>query len=894
MVVRPRRFHVVAAACLCAIVLFPTAARAQARGQAAARGRLIVTVVDPTGAVLPNATVTVTGLENATKTATIAPAAASAAGVATFEALALGRYSVQAEFSGFETGVVKDVRVRAGDNRASVTLPLRRISDSVTVGNDAQESAADRGVTFGSAFTREQIDALSDDPEEMRRQIQAIAGADAQITVDSFEGAQLPPKSQIKSIRIARDQFAAEKHSAVGFSVEIITQPGIGPLRGGIRTGLYSSALDGRNALVGAKGPGQNRQYGANFGGTLIPNRMSFSLNLNGSNMYSTPSQFIRTSAGLETRFGPRQPRENVGMSGQIDYAVTRDQTIRAAANWSEGNAENMGIGVRDSADRAFSTKNNNFGFRLQEIGPLGRRFFMNHRLSVSSSRMTQVSSVEAPTIVVDESFTSGGAQQAGGTRTRSVSAASDLDYVRGMHSFRAGVLIDVFNYRTDVRSNYLGTYTFENLEAYEAGRPRAYTRRIGDPLIRYTNVQAGVYIQDDIRIRRNLTLTPGLRYEYQNLLDDTLNFAPRFGITWAPFKSGATTLRASAGIFYDWLPTGTYDQTLRIDGFRQQEINLQNPAFPVLPGDEEGTVATNRYLLDDDLVLGRNTRLSLGASQRLQPKLTLNSTYAYTRFSNQLVGNNLNAPVSGLRPDPAFANIIEAVAAGRSIQHSLSVNANLNLSQPSMAGNAAGPLLDFKRNLYVGGGYTLGRNRTNTDGAFAVPATGNLDEEWGPANADVRHNGSISVSSGFLRNLGMSFYLYKSSARPLTVRTGTDDNGDLIFNDRPAGVGRNTLRTSGQFSSYAFFNYTIGLGRRRVNSGTGVMITSQGGALSASTLDSQAVARYRLILSMSVDNLFNTANYGGYVNVISSKDFLTPTSVTGVRTMMFNAQLTF
>ena len=41
----------------------------------------------------------------------------------------------------------------------------------------------------------------------------------------------------------------------------------------------------------------------------------------------------------------------------------------------------------------------------------------------------------------------------------------------------------------------------------------------------------------------------------------------PRFGVTWAPFKGGKTTLRASAGVFYDWLSGGTYEQTLRVDG---------------------------------------------------------------------------------------------------------------------------------------------------------------------------------------------------------------------------------------------------------------------------------------------------------------------------------------
>ena len=87
--------------------------------------------------------------------------------------------------------------------------------------------------------------------------------------------------------------------------------------------------------------------------------------------------------------------------------------------------------------------------------------------------------------------------------------------------------------------------------------------------------------MQDDIRVRKNLTISPGIRYEAQTHLSDYNNFGPRFGVTWSPGKSGKWTLRGSAGIFYDWLSTSIYEQTLRIDGVRQQEINIVDPPYP-------------------------------------------------------------------------------------------------------------------------------------------------------------------------------------------------------------------------------------------------------------------------------------------------------------------------
>ena len=138
----------------------------------------------------------------------------------------------KAEFSGFETRMLPDVRVRSGNNKQVLMLPIEGHKETVLVGQDKQAAAADpRGSSFGTTLTREQLANLSDDPEVLRQQLMDMAGPGAVIRVDSFEGAALPNKSQIRSIRISRDQFAAEFHAAGGINVEIITQPGMGPMR---------------------------------------------------------------------------------------------------------------------------------------------------------------------------------------------------------------------------------------------------------------------------------------------------------------------------------------------------------------------------------------------------------------------------------------------------------------------------------------------------------------------------------------------------------------------------------------------------------------------------------------------------------------------------------------
>ena len=167
-----------------------------ASAQTAREARVAVTVVDQTGAVILNAKVTVTPAVDAK-----APAASvmtNDKGVATITGLTPGRFSIQAEFPGFETRLLKDVQLRAGDNKHVAVLAIQGLQDSVTVSRDAREAASDRRSTFGTAMTREQIDALSDDPDEMAQQLQDIAGGNAVIRVDSFEGSQLPPKSGVR------------------------------------------------------------------------------------------------------------------------------------------------------------------------------------------------------------------------------------------------------------------------------------------------------------------------------------------------------------------------------------------------------------------------------------------------------------------------------------------------------------------------------------------------------------------------------------------------------------------------------------------------------------------------------------------------------------------------
>ena len=371
-------------------------------------------------------------------------------------------------------------------------------------------------------------------------------------------------------------------------------------------------------------GPAQSWQYGFGLSGTLISERASFNINFNGNDSYSTPVLYAATP------FGPspvtvlvNSATDNYFFNGGVDYALTRDQVLRVNFQGSRFNRGNIGIGSNDLPERAYTTEDSQFGLFLQQNGPIGRRFVLKHAAVDLRQRLGRPlgrrSAHDHRQRVVHERRRAAAGRHPRaqllvqlGSRLR---ARPPLDARRhrgpGQHvstPTRTATISARMSSRTSMPST--------------RARARSYSRRIGDPNLNYSNVQGGVYIQDDFKIRKSLTVTGGVRYEAQTHVPDKLNFAPRAGVTWAPFKSGKTTLRGSWGMFYDWLPTGTISRRSRSTAFRQRELNIVNPTFPD-PGDVGSTTPTNRYLLAEERDMAYSQRLSAGIAQGISRRFT-------------------------------------------------------------------------------------------------------------------------------------------------------------------------------------------------------------------------------------------------------------------------------
>jgi hypothetical protein len=870
---------------LLAAAAAPLAAQAPARP-----GRIIVTVSDQSGLVVPNASVRVTPQDAAAGGGPVKPVPTGGTGVAVVDDLPEGRYTIAVEFPGFETAVLRDVRVRGGsDARRRVTLQIQRVEEGLTVGRDRQTSSLDpKGSAFSSVLTREQIDALPDDPDEMEAVLKAMSPPGSVLRVDGFTGGRLPPKSQIRSIRLPRmDMFAAQNHGGMNgmMFIDIMTMPGMGPLRGSADVNFRDEAMDARNAFTPEKAPEQMQQYGVNLSGTIKPNKTSFSMNAGGGYQYTSPNLYAVAPDGTtytDTRL--RQPRQSVNVSGRVDHALTKDHALRASVDFDTGKTDNLGVGGYNLFSRAYTSESTNTMVRLSENGPIGRRMFTESRLQLRFADTGSTSALEAPTIRVNDAFTGGGAQQRGGQRGFSFEFASDLDYVRGAHSWRTGALVEGGTFTSDDITNYLGTYTFASLADYEAGRPSTWSRRTGDPNVTYSTLQAAVYLQDDWRIARSLLLTGGVRYGAQSHVGDYWNLSPRATFAWSPLRNGSLTIRGSYGYFYDWIAGDLYKQTLLFDGVRQREINIVNPSYPV-PGEIGTTPPTNRYLWSDGLWLPSAHRANVGVERQVSKNGRFNATYSLGWGQDLLRGRNRNAPVGGVRPDPDLANDVELVSDASSRSQALSLMYSL-------------VRMDWKRTFF-NVNYTWSRNRTDTTGAFAIPANGdNLDTEWGPGPGDIPHRVGGSFSMQPIRNMTLGLNVRAQSGMPYNITTGRDDNGDGLFTDRPAGVSRNSARGAMQIDLGGRLSYAWGFGTPRQQGGAGgtaVMVTIGGGGGLAPGFGGGAQdKRYRLEVYVSGQNLLNRVNYTAYSFVLTSPFYGDPIAAAQPRKLQVGMRFGF
>ena len=735
-------------------------------------GSVRVTVRDATGLPVAGALVTLTAAAGASLTSST-----SDRGEAVFERVAAGSYDAHVETGGFAPIDRPGLAVRAGRRTdVAVELQIAGIEEQVEVVPEPADEP------FTSALTAEQLQSLPDDPTELAQVLEQLVGStDLDIRVNGFSGGELPPGGRIAEVRVRWDGGADGRGD--GPRVEIRTQPGSDGWRNRVNLGLRDERLNARNAYSRERASGQTRQYGWTISGPLVPNRTGMSLTIDRSESFEQQAVRAATPGGLFSSLVP-QPARRIGVSGEIEHALNARQQLRVDLRVNDNDQRNQGVSEFDLPERAFTRNQGDGRLRAGYRATYRQRYVNDLRLQYGWRTSDTQSFSDEMAIRVLDAFTSGGAQIQGGSRSRAVEVEDELEFTLGRaHQLTATMTINATNFSADERRNENGTFTFASLDAFAAGTPSAFTQRIGNPTIDYSMAQFGWSVQDNYRVHRTLMLNLGVRHDFQTHLADTANIAPRLGFNWTPFGNRRTAVRVNAGRYYQYLDSGIYEQTLRVDGRQQRDLVISNPGYP--DPYSQGVPLAQRpasiIRLGPDLSMPSTWRLSAGVDQPLTPWARMRVTYARRTGQDLFRSRDMNAPVRGLRPDLAFGSITQVESTARSRTQSLETRLSLTHQPMRLSSTVA---------------YTLGEALDDSEGALSLPPDSfDLFGEWGPSRQDIRHRLQASINTNLRAGFRLDAAVRAQSASPYTITTGLDANGDGESNERPAGVGRNSAR---------------------------------------------------------------------------------------------------
>ena len=876
---------------------------------ASLRGR----VFDQTGSAVTSADVTLHGPQASTVYAITATD-----GSYEFTSLVPGTYEISASASQLAT--LQAVRITI--TGSSVTLDLRlhivAVQQEVKVGDaDAPAVATDSASNAGSVVIKgDDLNALGDDAQDLQADLQALAGPAAgpnggAIYIDGFSGGQMPAKESIREIRINQNPFAPE-YDKLGYGrIEIFTKPGADKWKGTLGFNYANEIWNSRNPYSTKKAPLRLQEYENSFGGPLS-HKSSFTMDLE---RHAVDNGYI--SNGIELNpdtlepepFNTVQvtPQRHTLVSPRVDYQLTSADTLSLRYNFTHASVDGAGVGGFEIPSRAYQLNN---GFQTAQVSnTFASKLWINEtRLQYFRwATKTDPSSI-APMIQVLGAFNSGGATVGQGADTQNnFEFQNYISVIHGAHSRRFGTRLREALENSSARNNFNGTFTFASIDAYRQTLlgtlgygPSQFSLTAGQPQMAVRQFDAGVFWGDEWRVRPNLTINYGLRYEVQTNIDDRKALAPRVGLAWAPRSpsNGRTTvLRSGFGVFYDRFPLSDVLTARRFDGTVQSQYVVSSPAFfPAVP-DLPALTNSGAPQVMWQQEIGLRAPYVLQSAFSVEQQATRTTSLALT-YTNSHGLHQLRSIVAGAGTlTPVF------IMTSSGVYNQNQIVANFRTKPSSQA------------SLF--GYYVFNHASSNTDGLGTFPANPNSDSgEYGPAATDIHHRILVGGSLQMRGNIRINPYVILQSGAPFNITTGEDHYRTTLFNCRPGiaanpGPGifetsyglldsnptaeegvvpRNIGRGPGQITVNLRVGKTIGIGPLK---GGGTAKSDSGPQINAANMSApgglrglfgapSSDRRFGLSISMSARNLLNHNNPGPIIGDITSSLFGHANQVAG------------
>ncbi|MGA7556583.1 MAG: carboxypeptidase regulatory-like domain-containing protein, partial [Candidatus Acidiferrales bacterium] len=778
-------------------------------------------VTDPSAAAVVGASVIVTTPDGKSLAATT-----NRDGVFDVKGLAPGKYIVEVIAKGFALYKNETVQVTAGQIQdLKISLTIEEEQQQVTV--TEQAGAVDVSPTNNAGaivLNGAALDALPDDPDELQTDLTALAGPSAgpnggQFYIDGFTAGQLPPKSAIREIRINQNPFSAE-YDKVGYGrIEIFTKPGTDKWHGGFSVNGNDSAFNSKNpffdshAAAGTPYPGYySVQYSGNIGGPLSKKASLFFTedirDIHDLGIVNAEIVDPTTFAVEPFSAAVPNPRTRYNIGPRLDYALTKNNTLTVRYQYYRNDETNDGISGFSLPSQGYNSLETEQTVQIGDTQIFGTKVVNETRFQYLRDQTSQTPDSTAPSIIVPLAFTGGG--YSGGLVNDNTNQYEFQNYTSiqfTKHFLKFGARLRGYTDGNSSTGGFNGTYVFPSTQAYIntlQGVPSANqftvtanpanTILAANPFVRVSQVDVGLYIQDDWRVRPNVTLSYGLRFESQDNISNHADWAPRLGFAWGIGGGGKTApktvLRAGFGIFYDRFQTSYVLEQDRLSGVNLAEYVVPSPDFfnpnpstpPLLT--PTPTSLLTMYKPNPNLHAPYIVQTAVSLERQINKVTNLSVSYLNSVGNDQFLTNNINAPTNAndFYPyylDPAAAvrpianeNIYEYQSNAIFRQNQLFVQSRV------MAGS--------KVTLFAY--YVLNYAKSDTSGPNSFPSNPfNLMQDYGRASFDARNRFFLGGSIALPWGLRLSPFMIASSGSPYNVTLSQDLIGSSQLNQRPS-----------------------------------------------------------------------------------------------------------
>ncbi len=905
-------------------------------------GSLAGTVADPQGAVIPQSTITVIRVGGSPISVT-----ADAIGHYTISGLKPGLYTVQAQAEGFRSASRPNIAVNAGVVKAlNLTLEIGIQQQQVVVTADSTDPTSQERNGGAVVLRGSDLAALSNNQEELQQQLEGIAGADPEtgtnFYIDGFSGGKLPPKSSIREIRINQNPYSAQYDSIGWGRIEILTKPGADRLHGEFTMQGNNSPFNALNPFVKTQPAYDSYQYEGNLSGPITKSSSWFA---GFYNQHSNTDSIINAEI-LDSGFNPIQftqgistPSSSLSFSPRYDVQIGKVHTLSIRYQLQRNTQTNGGVGQSALATQGSNSTNTEQVFQISDDQAWTPNLVNQTRFQYIRDRNNQIALASGPTISVQGAFTSGGSAAGTSHDNQDHYELQDyLQFTKGNHQLNLGGRFRAMRDSNYSTGSFNGQYTFATLDAYKisvegikngltpaqiraaGGGASQYSQILGTPSLAVSLLDTGLYAEDNWKLRPNITLSYGTRFETQTDIPDHADFGPRAALSWAingKDKKPFVTLRLGSGFFYQRFPASSVLQSRRQNGTTEKSLYVSNPDFYPADCVATPTVCTasssaagsqasvpSRYQINPNLRSPYSFQAGFGLDKPLGKIAGVSANYTFSRGQHQFLTRNINAPLpgtynpavpnSGSRPLGVDENIYEFDSSGTSTRSRFTLNGHVNSHHLSMWSY-----------------YSLSKVDTNSSGLGGFPSNSyNLRQDFGRASWDYRNRLVLGGDANLPWKISVNPFVILQSSAPFNIVVGQDLNGDTQFNDRPA-FATDLTRPSVYKTKYGTFdaNPLPGQSIIPINYGKGpaLVLTNlriaksfsfgpeihdddppsdapkPSAATAAKKVKQEIERRYELAFGANFDNILNHPNYASPVGVLGSPLFGKSTSLASV-----------